>query len=172
VGLRQRTEHRIPGAEIAERAVHADQRRAFPQFEIGHVVTIDAKCLHDQPARKSSTTSEYFCGACSNIGCVAFGMTAVLEYGTCAASACSTFGSRPLVRAPRMNSVGILIASASAFENGGRLSRTCPISVKALSRKFCFTIAGSRCQAPAPSSVSMKTASPPATSPADIFSAE
>src|SRR3954471_23443649 len=108
--------------------MHADQRRAVADFEIGHVVTVDAKALHDQLARKSSTSSENFCGACSNIGCVAFGMTAVLEYGTCAASACSTFGSSPLVRAPRMNSVGIPMDSASAFENGGRLSRTWPIS--------------------------------------------
>lgn len=76
---RQRAEHRIPGAEIAERAVHTDQRMASSYFEIGHVVTVDAECLHDQLARKSRTTSEYFCGACSNIGCVAFGMIAVLE---------------------------------------------------------------------------------------------
>src|SRR4051812_7232115 len=79
MALRQRTEHRIPGAEIPERAVHADQRRALADFKIGHVVTVDAKALHDQLARKSRTTSEYFCGACSNIGCVAFGMIAVLE---------------------------------------------------------------------------------------------
>lgn len=77
MGLRERAEHRIPGAEIPERAVHADQRMAIPDFEIGHVVTVDAEALHGQLARKSSTTSEYFCGACSNIGCVAFGMTAV-----------------------------------------------------------------------------------------------
>src|SRR6266702_836387 len=170
--FRQRAEHSIPGEEIAERAVHADQRRASSHFEIGHVVTVDAKCLHDQPARKSRTTSEYFCGACSNIGCVAFGMIAVFECETCAASACSTFGSSPLVRAPRMNSVGILIDSASAFENGGRLSRTWPISVKALSRRLCFTIAGNRGQVPGPSSVSTKTARPPSTSPAAIFSAD
>ena len=55
-----------------------------------------------------------------------------------AASAFSTFGSVPLVLAPPMNNVGVLIASASALENGGRWSRICPISVVALSRKSCF----------------------------------
>src|SRR5882757_2859397 len=44
--FRQRAEHGIPGAEIAERAVHADQRRAFSDFEISHVVAVDAKGLH------------------------------------------------------------------------------------------------------------------------------
>lgn len=82
------------------------------------------------------------------------------------------FRQQALVRAPRMNSVGILMDSASALENGGRLSRTWPISVKALSRRFCFTRAGSRGQVPGPSSVSTKTARPPSMSPAAIFSAE
>src|ERR1700751_3633957 len=139
--FRQRPEHRIPGAEIAERAVHADQRIALSHFEIGHVVTVDADRLHAQPARNSNTISEYRCGACSNIGCVAFGIIAVFEFGTCAASVCSTFGNSPLVFSPPMNSVGILIDSASASEKGGRSSRTWPISVYALSRNSCFAIA-------------------------------
>src|ERR1700751_522598 len=107
--LRQRPEHRIPGAEIAERAVHADQRVALSDLEIGHVISVDAQCLHGQLARKSRTISENACGACSNIGCVARGIIAVRLSGTCAASLCSTFGSRPLVLSPPMNSVGSLI---------------------------------------------------------------
>ncbi len=70
-----------------------------------------------------------------------------------------------------MNSVGVWIASASALENGGRLSRTCPISVNALSRSSCFGVAGSRAQAPGPSIASKNNVSPPSTSPAAIFSA-
>ena len=84
----------------------------------------------------------------------------------------STCGSVPLVLAPPMNRVGISIASASAFENGGRLSRACPIRVKALSRNCCFGAAGSRAQAPGPSIASKKNARPPSTSPAAILSAE
>src|SRR5260370_10713569 len=72
------------------------------------------------PAKNSSTISQNFCGACSNIGCVVLGIITVFEFGTCAASVCSTCGSAPLVLAPPMNSVGVLIASASALENGGR----------------------------------------------------
>ena len=116
-------------------------------------------------ARKSSTISQNFCGACSNIGCVAPGIISVREPVTCAASACSTFGSTPLVLAPPMNNVGVLIASASALENGGRWSLIWPISVVALSRSSCFGVAGSRFQAPGPSSASMKISSPPSMSP-------
>ena len=71
-------------------------------------------------ARYSSTMLQNACGACSNIGCVAPGIIAVREPCTFAASAFSTFGSVPLVLAPPMNNVGVLIASASALENGGR----------------------------------------------------
>jgi hypothetical protein len=43
-------QHRIPGAEIAERAVYEDQRRAVvgaaADIEIGHVIAVDAQCLH------------------------------------------------------------------------------------------------------------------------------
>ncbi len=49
--LRERPEHGGPGAEIAERAVHADQRRSLAEFEIGHVVIVDAKILHCRAAR-------------------------------------------------------------------------------------------------------------------------
>jgi hypothetical protein len=70
-----------------------------------------------------------------------------------------------------MNRVGIPIASASVFENGGRPSRACPINVKALSRNCCFGVAASRAQAPAPSIASTKNVSPPSTSPAAIFPA-
>src|SRR6185295_14823159 len=48
--LRQRSEHRVPRAEIAERAVDADQRRAVvgapADIEIGHVASVDGKRLH------------------------------------------------------------------------------------------------------------------------------
>ena len=123
-------------------------------------------------ARNSSTISQYSCGACSNIGCVVPGIIAVREPCTFAASAFSTFGSVPLVLAPPMNNVGVLIASASALENGGRWSRIWPISVVALSRKSCFGVAGSRFQAPGPSSASMKICRPPSMSPLAITSAE
>ena len=46
---RQRTQHRRPDPEIAEGAVHADQRRAIvaiADLEIGHVITVDAERLH------------------------------------------------------------------------------------------------------------------------------
>ena len=89
-------------------------------------------------ARYSSTMLQNACGACSNIGCVVPGIIAVREPFTFAASAFSTFGSVPLVLAPPMNSVGVLIASASALENGGRWSRIWPISVVALSRRKLF----------------------------------
>src|SRR5262249_3348183 len=94
---RQWPEHGIPGAEIAKRAVYADQRMTLPDLEIGHVVIVDAQGLHGQLPKNSSTISEKACGACSNIGCVVFGIIAVLALGTCAASVCSTFGSRPFV---------------------------------------------------------------------------
>ena len=71
-----------------------------------------------------------------------------------------------------MNNVGVLIASASALENGGRWSRIWPISVVALSRSSCFGVAGSRLQAPGPSSASMKICRPPSMSPLAITSAE
>src|ERR1700760_1751242 len=127
--FRQRADHRIPGAEIAERAVHADQRPALADLEIGHVISVDAKGLHAQLPRKSRTISEYFCGACSNIGCVAPAIISVRAPAMFAASVCRTLGSMPLVRAPPMNSVGVLMTSTSAFEKGGRLSLTWPISV-------------------------------------------
>ena len=123
-------------------------------------------------ARYSSTMSQNACGACSNIGCVVPGIISVREPCTFAASACSTFGSVPLVLAPPMNNVGVLIASASALENGGRWSRIWPISVVALSRRSCFGVAGSRFQAPGPSSASMKICRPPSMSPLAITSAE
>src|ERR1700761_4813357 len=43
---RQRSEHGIPGAEVAERAVHADQRMALSDLEIGHVIIVDSNALH------------------------------------------------------------------------------------------------------------------------------
>jgi len=106
---RQRPKQGKPGAEIAERAVHANERVASARLEIGHVIAVESDRLHVQSARKSRTISENFCGACSNIGCVAFGIIATFEFGTCAASACSTFATRPLVLAPPMNNVGIRI---------------------------------------------------------------
>src|SRR5260221_11892699 len=71
-----------------------------------------------------------------------------------------------------MNNVGVLIASASALENGGRLSRVWPIRVNALSRSCCFETAGSRAHPPGPSSASMNSVNPPSTSPLAIFSAD
>ena len=51
--LRQRPQHRIPGAEIAERAVYADQRRISglspADLKVGHVVSVDVKSLHATP---------------------------------------------------------------------------------------------------------------------------
>lgn len=79
---RQGPEHGIPGAEIPERSMYADQWRAFSDFEKGHVISIHLDRLHDQPARKSSTISEYFRGACSNIGCVAPRIISVFEFAT------------------------------------------------------------------------------------------
>ena len=70
-----------------------------------------------------------------------------------------------------MNSVGVLMASASANENGGRLSLVWPSSVMALSRSNCFGVAGSRFHAPGPSSASINSVNPPSISPAAIFSA-
>src|SRR5438067_1649260 len=126
--FRQRPHHRRPGAEVAERAMHADQWRAFSDFEIGHVVAVDTKRLHgDQAsAKNSSTISQDLCCGCSNLWCVGWGMISVREFGTCAASVCSTFVSAPLVLPPPMNSVGVLTDSASSLENGGRLSRVWP----------------------------------------------
>src|SRR2546430_17583471 len=108
--------------------MHADQRRAVPDFEEGHVVAVDTKRLHgDQAsARNCSTISQYLCGACSNIGCVVLGIISVREFGTFAARVCSTFVSAPLVLPPPMNSVGALIDSASGLENGGGLLRGRP----------------------------------------------
>ena len=68
-----------------------------------------------------------------------------------------------------MNSVGFLINSASTFENGGRLSRVCPIRVNALSRSCCCGVSGGRAHAPWPSIVSKKNFIPPSISPAAIF---
>ena len=100
------------------------------------------------------------------------GIISVREPFTFAASARSTIGSVPLVLEPPMNRVGVLIASASAFEKGGRWSRIWPIKVVALSRSNCFEFAGSRFQAPGPSSLSMKICRPPSISPLAIASAE
>ena len=52
--FRQRPQHRIPGAEVAERAVHADQRRPFADIEIGHVVSVDAKGLHGSVSQRAN----------------------------------------------------------------------------------------------------------------------
>ena len=62
--------------------------------------------------------------------------------------------------------------SVAAFEKGGRLSLTCPISVIALSRSSCLEPAGKRFHAAGPSSASMKYSRPPSMSPAAIFSAD
>ena len=47
---RQRPDHRRPDAEIAQRAVDADQRRGsgltLAHVDIGHVVSVDVKGLH------------------------------------------------------------------------------------------------------------------------------
>src|SRR5262249_1814271 len=57
---RQRSEHGIPGAEVAERAVHADQRMApiafLPNLQIGHIVAVDAQGLHERLAESCGTT--------------------------------------------------------------------------------------------------------------------
>jgi hypothetical protein len=74
-----------------------------------------------------------------------FAIIAVFEFGTCAASARNTCGSVPLVLAPPINNVGFRIDSASAFENGGRVSSACPIRVNALSRSCCLDAAGTPC---------------------------
>ena len=85
----------------------------------------------------------------------------------------STCGSVPLVLAPPMNSVGVLIASASRFGERRAVDRAiCPISVMALSRNSCFGVAGRRFQAPGPSSASMNSARPPSISPVAIISAD
>src|SRR5262249_18768183 len=141
-------------------------RVAFAQFEIGHVVSVHAKGLHCHLARKSRTISQYLCGACSNIACVAPAIVSIRESGTCAASACSTFGKRPLLLAPPMNRAGALIFSASDLENGVRSLRASPIRVVALSRKSCLDAAGSRFQG-APSAV-RNSSSPPSISPLAI----
>ncbi len=49
--LRERAKHGGPNAKVAERAVHAHQRRALPDIEIGHVVSVDAKRLHARLVR-------------------------------------------------------------------------------------------------------------------------
>src|SRR5229473_420558 len=43
---RQRAEHRRPDAEVAQRAVYAQQRRALADLEIGHVVSVGGEGLH------------------------------------------------------------------------------------------------------------------------------
>jgi len=55
----------------------------------------------DYPPDNPATISQYFCGACSNIGCVVPPGSFGPEPFTWAASVCSTFGSAPLVPAPR-----------------------------------------------------------------------
>jgi hypothetical protein len=47
--FRQRADQATPDAEVIERAVHADQRRTLglAYVEIGHVVSIDVKGLHE-----------------------------------------------------------------------------------------------------------------------------
>src|SRR5262249_55412751 len=47
--LRQRSQYAAPDAEIAERAMHADQRwplAGLAHVEIGHVVSVDVEGLH------------------------------------------------------------------------------------------------------------------------------
>src|SRR5215831_12344643 len=56
MSCRQRAQHRQPDAEVAKRAVDAHQRRALPDIEVGHVISVDAEALHagslvDQEAR-------------------------------------------------------------------------------------------------------------------------
>ena len=53
---RERAEHRMPGTEIAEGAVDADQRRALSDLEIGHVISVDVKGLHEGLALPGSST--------------------------------------------------------------------------------------------------------------------
>src|ERR1700694_2189856 len=91
-----------------------------------------------RPAKKSNTIRQNLCGACSNIGCVVPGIITVFELGTCAASICSTCGSAPLVLAPPMNSVGVLIASASALENGGGVCRGWAAQEEAMYAQLCL----------------------------------
>jgi hypothetical protein len=43
---RQRPEHRRPDAEIAQRTMHADQRRTAADLEVGHVMVVHAQVLH------------------------------------------------------------------------------------------------------------------------------
>ena len=54
---RQGAEHRRPDAEVAQRAVHAHQRRALANIEIGHVVSVDAEGLHGGLARNGAGRS-------------------------------------------------------------------------------------------------------------------
>ena len=42
----QRPEHGRPDAEVAQRAMHAHQRRPLADVQIGHVVSVDAQGLH------------------------------------------------------------------------------------------------------------------------------
>src|SRR6516165_8601011 len=59
--FRQRSEHGIPGAEIAECAVYADQRPTLSQFKIGHVVSVDVKGLHEGLGLLGSLDAEGRC---------------------------------------------------------------------------------------------------------------
>ena len=162
----------VAGAGPARRGFSGQSAACGLGWRVASRSEVIAQSAGAYAARNSSTISQYACGACSNIGCVVPGIIAVREPFTFAASAFSTFGSVPLVLAPPMNSVGVLIASASALENGGRWSRIWPISVVALSRKSCFGVAGSRFQAPGPSSASRKICRPPSMSPLAITLAE
>lgn len=58
------------------------------------------------PARKSFTSAQNRMGCCSNMKCVAPGISSARAPGMYAASALNTFGSVPLVSAPPTNSVG------------------------------------------------------------------
>ena len=60
--FRQRSEHRRPGAEIAQRAVHAYQRWAMADLEIGHVGAVDLKRLHG--LTQDGTEGPSFHGTC------------------------------------------------------------------------------------------------------------
>src|SRR5262245_23710941 len=52
---RQRAQHRQPDAEVAERAVDAQKRRALPDIEVGHVISVDAEALHATSLARSGS---------------------------------------------------------------------------------------------------------------------
>src|ERR1035437_1720674 len=82
--FRQRPEHRRPGAEIAQRAMYADQRRTPADLEIGHVVSVDGEGLHGglggwvgERRTRSGSPNHFIASA----GCLRTDSTAVIPGG-------------------------------------------------------------------------------------------